>query len=46
MKDLARGRRSAFPLLRLAVSYSPRVALVPPLGYVARKRWPVLEHAQ
>lgn len=42
IKDLMRGQRSAFGLLRLAVRYSPRVAVLPPLGYVARGRWSAL----
>ena len=36
LKDLVRGRRSAFDLLRLALRYSPRMGVVPPVGYLAR----------
>jgi glycosyltransferase involved in cell wall biosynthesis len=43
LKDLARGRRSALDLLRLALRYSPRVAVVPPVGYLARMERPLVE---
>lgn len=36
VKDLVRGRRSAFDLLKLAVRLDPSVAFVPPLEYLAR----------
>ncbi len=36
VKDLARFRRSAWTLLRLAVRLDPRVAILPPLNYLAR----------
>ncbi len=36
VKDLARGRRSAWRLLRLAVRLDPRVAIVPPVNYLVR----------
>lgn len=36
IKDLVRGRRSAFELLRLAVRLDPSVAFVPPLEYLPR----------
>ena len=36
IKDLARGRRSALALLRLAVRLDPVLAIVPPLNYLRR----------
>jgi glycosyltransferase involved in cell wall biosynthesis len=43
LKDLVRGRRSALDLLRLAVRYSPRAAVLPPFGYLARMERSLLE---
>jgi glycosyltransferase involved in cell wall biosynthesis len=43
IKDLVRGRGSAVDLLRLAFRYSPRAAVLPPLGYLTRMDRSLLE---
>lgn len=36
MKDIARRQPSALPLLRLALTIDPKLAVLPPIGYLAR----------
>jgi glycosyltransferase involved in cell wall biosynthesis len=43
VKDLARGRRSAFDLLALAIRLNPTVAVVPPFSYLTRMERSFLE---
>ena len=42
VKELVRGRKNAFNFFKLAYRLDPRVALVPPLGYLARFDWSAL----
>ena len=39
VKALVRGRKDAFSFFKLAFQLDPRVALIPPLGYLARFDW-------
>jgi glycosyltransferase involved in cell wall biosynthesis len=39
VKALVRGRRDAFSFFKLAFQLDPRVALIPPLGYLVRFNW-------
>ena len=42
VKALVRGRKDAFSFFKLAFQLDPRVALIPPLGYLARFDWSAL----
>lgn len=43
MKDLAHGQRSAMGLLKLALKIDPKMAVLPPFGYLSRMDRPLLE---
>jgi hypothetical protein len=42
VKALVRGRRDAFSFFKLAFQLDPRVAIVPPIGYLTRFDWSAL----